>query len=258
MLIFLLIIQIITESLPISSSGHVALAQGFLQQHGYDVLVPSALLWLVHGITLLLMLFIMRRSWWPLLCHPWRMRAMIVRMALYGLCAEVITVVVYGALYARVHSCDGLALGFLITTLVLWSLKFCKNVPQYSSLFVWIMVGVAQGVAVIPGCSRLALTYAMARWLGYSGRHALALSFTMALPLFAAASVYGAYDIFYSQASRDMLTPLFFMGCALASVFAYGALLLTCHVMTTDRVRYFAGYMTLLFLLAVVVKLLQA
>lgn len=248
MLIFLLLVQIITESLPISSSGHVAMAQAFLKQHGYDVMIPQALLWLVHGITAFLMVLIMVRYWMPLLRHPWRIRGLLMRMMLYGVCAELLTAVIYLSLHGLVAHFS-LVPGFLITMVVLFSLQCCHTARGYSCFVVWMAAGIAQGVAVIPGCSRLALTYATARWLGYSERHALLLSFTLALPPFISASLYGAYAIVAGACETHSSTSYELAVIMCGSLLAYGALYMTWYLMLHDRAYYFAWYMMLVLLL---------
>jgi undecaprenyl-diphosphatase len=256
MLIFLLCIQIITESLPISSSGHVALAQAFLKQQGYDIIIPHHLLWLVHGITALLMLIIMMPYWLPLVRHPWRTRKQLLRMMAYGACSELLAAGIYVSLHGLVASMN-LIPGFLITTAVLYSLQFCTRTSYHCSSFgVWVAAGIAQGIAVVPGCSRLAVTYAIARWLGYSGRHALLLSFTLALPLFISASLYGAYMTWYNSSILFHINLYEIIALSGATCVAYGALLFTSHLMSTDRAYYFAWYMILAPTLLIMVRFL--
>jgi undecaprenyl-diphosphatase len=242
MFIFLLLIQILAESLPVSSSGHVMLARILLQRQGYEVNVSQSMLWLVHGITALLMLMIMTKYWSPLLRHPWRMRWILWRMTWYGLCAECLATLVYLSLQGTISEIY-LVPGFLITMLALFSLQFVRRTNRQPPFFVWIMTGIAQGIAVIPGCSRLALTYTIARWLGYSGRHALFLSFTFALPPFIIASLYGAYEMFHSLPGLYNVSYYDIMGIIIVSYAAYKVLVLTSYLMMTDRAYYFAWYM---------------
>lgn len=250
MLIFLLLIQIIAESFPISSSGHVMLAQKFLQQHGHDIIVPTAMLWLVHGITAFCMMIIMARYWTPLLRHPWRLRMLLLRMACYGVCAEIITTLLYVYFHDLVADLSVVP-GFLITALLLFSLKFCHVTDRQHPFFVWIITGIAQGIAVIPGCSRLAATYSIARWLGYSGRHALLLSFTLALPLFISASLYGVYE-YVNQACHIAVSGYDIILLIVGSCMAYSALRFTSYLMITDRAYYFSWYLMALVLLLTV------
>lgn len=248
MVIFLLVMQIITESLPISSSAHVALLQNFLQHCGCEMSDVSPLLWSVHGITACFMIYIMRSYWMPFIRHPWRTRLLIVRMFLYGLCAEIITVVLYGTLYPYVQGRSYLLIGCTVTMIALFSLKFCRRSYNYHSWYVWLVAGAVQGLAVIPGCSRMALTYAAACWLGYSGRHALTLSFTLALPIFIAGSLYGTYELLHTSFLHQVITVPFVIGVCVASVIAYGALLFSCRLMIQERLYYMGWYMMLMLL----------
>ena len=50
-----------------------------------------------------------------------------------------------------------------------------------------VILGVVQGIALLPGISRMAITYATARWLRFSPRLAFELSCAIQWPLIAAA-----------------------------------------------------------------------
>lgn len=274
MLIILLMIQIIAESLPISSSTHVLLAQALLAQVGYDVCVPRPLLWLVHGITALLMLALTYTTWLLLARHPWRCRKIILKLCGYGLCAELITVLFYSTLHIVGVEKIPVVFGLMITTLVLCSLRFIppgfvclrritQEVPNYAGLtsplfYNWLVLGLVQGVAVIPGCSRLALTYAAARWLGCSGFRAWLMSCTLAMPLFGAASLVGAVEVMRAPCLWSFFSSTNLVLLLLATSIAGCALYLVRTAMIKNQLYHFAWYMGLLTLVSILLGLLKS
>ena len=86
------------------------------------------------------------------------------------------------------HNKEMMLFGFILTMLALFSLFICK-VKKYE---VWnlkkaIIIGCVQGLALMPGVSRLAVTYTVLLWLKISPRRAFQISFLIYFPLVCAA-----------------------------------------------------------------------
>jgi undecaprenyl-diphosphatase len=78
--------------------------------------------------------------------------------------------------------------GFFITAGLLFSLSFLpKSKPSTLTPANIILLGLAQGVALLPGISRFAITYTTTRWLAIPHRRAFEISFLIQVPLIAAA-----------------------------------------------------------------------
>jgi len=181
-----LILQIITESLPISSSGHCALLE---MCH-----VPQRLLWIMHIPTLLAMGIVLLPRWNILLRYPQRTTQQWIHLVTYGCVTELLTVPIYCMIrHYELHF--SVACGFGITAILLWSVSFTEHLRGTWSLSTACALGCAQGIAALPGISRLGITYVVGRWCGLQPRQAFDMACSVAVPIFAAAAVYGLYTI---------------------------------------------------------------
>ncbi len=84
------------------------------------------------------------------------------------------------------------------------------------SLRDYILLGIAQGVSVIPGVSRSGLTIAVLLLLGFKASESVRISFLASIPVIALATLYVGYSSGY------VFSPLMLLG--LASAFASGLL----------------------------------
>jgi undecaprenyl-diphosphatase len=197
-LIGAIIIQLLYEPLPVSSSGHVLL---FTSRY------PSELYYAYEGIfalpTIIAILLFFIRSWLPcarLIVWRWshygRLPAalciLIRKLGCYSCISVSLAVISYSLIKRQYGSGQPLwflPYGFLITMVILVSLRFVPLKKTYRSLS-WYhvgLIGCAQATALLPGISRLASTYAVCRWGGMSPRRSLEYSFLILLPLLCAA-----------------------------------------------------------------------
>ena len=70
----------------------------------------------------------------------------------------------------------------------------CEQVREDVTLFDSLLVGVAQGLAVIPGLSRSGMTTATLLSRRVDGKRALTLSFLLSIPVSLAASIYAGFE----------------------------------------------------------------
>lgn len=184
------IVQGITEFLPISSDGHLALAEILFGLKG-----GLAFTVMLHVATVLATLVVLRaeagralRDGLSALVHPRRFRETAGgRDALVVILASVPTAAV--GLFLRqpverwTESPLAIGLGFLGTTAALvlahFSLQGDREQPTLGGA---LLLGVAQGLAVLPGLSRSGSTIAVALWLGVRPRRAFELSMLMSVP----------------------------------------------------------------------------
>ncbi len=87
-----------------------------------------------------------------------------------------------------------LGLGLLVTTIILF-LKHGEGVKSEISIRDWIIVGVLQGLAVLPGFSRSGLTMGYLCLMGYKPDLCVEASFLLAIPALLAAGIYNALKI---------------------------------------------------------------
>ena len=168
---------------------------------------------LLHGPTILVLLIFFRKDWWTLfrffIRGLWKtittgratdsfkqLASLVFKICAGVVIADAITGVFYffkGAVLEPMpffNSGLSLLIGFLITTLMLFSLYFAerrKDVPVASfNFYAATVLGCVQGLTLLPGISRFATTYIVARWLGLSQRRAFQVSFLIFFPLICA------------------------------------------------------------------------
>ena len=197
------IVQGATEFLPVSSSGHLVMAQELLAVRIPGVLFEVA----VHVATLVSILLVYRT----------RVGELVVgvvkgdREALTY--AGLIVVATIPAGLLGVFGKDAIerlfdnpwAPGFalLVTGTFLWSSRAVLEKadaprPTWAAAF---LIGIAQAFALVPGISRSGATVVAALWMGVEAREAAAFSFLMALPAIAGAAVLQIPDLGGAEAA---------------------------------------------------------
>ena len=190
--LFLLCMQVFIENFPVSSSTQIDFLYTIMTRYSIflsNTSLNSAheLITFFHGPTALIIIFFYRATWMACIrkiksqigriCH-------IVGMVLY---ADIITTVI---VFSLKHNSFGFPvwLGQLITSSLLCSLFYTSR-SDHSAPLTYArstMLGILQGIAILPGISRLAVTYTGARWLGMSPRKAFATAWMVLIPLIGA------------------------------------------------------------------------
>ena len=182
-LLLMTIVQIIAESLPISSSGHLLLFSQMLNKWGFTIPDYHMLDELTALPTLFIILFWYAFDLYDAL-FTYSVQQMICFWWYIGI-ATIPTVVMYVLIHLMKLKMDFLLpLGFLATALLLFSTRYAMPHHVSFSLTPFFLIGCAQAVALVcPGLSRMAITYTVACWLGIVSYHALALSLAFEVPL---------------------------------------------------------------------------
>jgi undecaprenyl-diphosphatase len=193
-------LQIVSESFPISSSGHVELALCLGNFFGMFPLLSSSFflsrtgMFLLHIPTLIIVAFFFRVTWWTLLHHLYRYRYLIGRLIGYAFIADSITALCYVLLHCF-HFSMPLSVGFAVTGGLLFSLRWTSKSTTVVQPWHMIMLGIAQGIALLPGISRLGVTYSMGRWLGLRSPKSFAVAWMIGWPLMTGGALIGMKDI---------------------------------------------------------------
>jgi len=191
------LVQGLTEFLPVSSSGHLIVAQALL-----DVRVPGvAFEVVVHLATLVSVLVAFRRRIGQLVAgalrgekESWRYVGLLavatVPAVIVGLGLKDL---VEGLFEAPVVA--GVAL--LVTGTFLWTAKpaLARNPRSAPGWKAALVMGLAQALAIIPGISRSGSTVVAGLWLGVDAEEAAAFSFLMAVPAILGAAVLELPDL---------------------------------------------------------------
>lgn len=225
-------VQGITEFLPVSSSGHLVILQDLLGWRGPRLEFDVA----VHGGTLLAILLFFRSDIGEILRHPlgrrgWLIVVGTVPTALIGLLVHT---------WGRgVFSSAPLAASFLVLTgCLLWLTRGRDRHGGDQRTEAWkaFLIGVAQGVAVLPGVSRSGATISVGMLLGLERRWAGEFSFLLAIPAIMGAMLLEAKEM----ASAVSLPLIVGTICAFAS--GYGALKLLFGMIRRGKFYLFAPY----------------
>jgi undecaprenyl-diphosphatase len=241
------VLQGLTEFLPVSSSGHVAIGA-----HFFDIRENSlALVILLHLGTLLATVILFRRDIAVLaaegiaaLRDPSRFRSTPEGRTV---AAIVLATVITGALGLLLRNvaeafAEDLRLvgyGFLVSAAFLLASGVARGTSAEVSWPQAIGIGIAQGVAVLPGVSRSGVTIAVAMLLGVQSSAAFRFSFLVSLPAIAGAAMYEASG----AEGIGSLGPEAWVGGATALVTGYVALVILRHIILVGRMWTFAVYL---------------
>jgi len=169
------IVQGLTEFLPISSSGHLILAERILGVDSSNLTFSLTL----HLATVTALLIAMRKKVWEQIKNPF------CKLNGYIVVATAVTALVaFSIKNFAVESFDGnlLPVFFLLTAILLVSSGLTKKERQIS-LADALIIGFTQGLAVFPGLSRSGSTISVARLCGVQKSQATDFSFFISIPV---------------------------------------------------------------------------
>ena len=188
---FLAVLQGVTEFLPVSSSGHLAILGKLIGFDAPGVRVEIML----HFGTLISVVIYYRERLGKIIAGVFKGRRedwLTVAMLALGCIPAGIVYLLAGDFLEEKFDGDVRFVGcmLLVTGVVLLSLRFLPDGKSAKiGPFRALLIGCAQAVAMMPGISRSGSTIAAARYLGVSGRDAADFSFLMSLPILFAAAV---------------------------------------------------------------------
>ncbi len=186
------VVQGASEFLPVSSSGHLVIAQELLALRVPGVRFEVIL----HLGTLLSVLVVYRRRILTLAMgvsfaprgEDLRYAGLILIATLPAGVAGVLFVDVIESIFDR-PAVAGFAL--IVTGSLLYSTRWALRRPVSAELGVRaaLLIGIAQALALVPGISRSGATVSAALWLGVAPLEAAAFSFLMSIPAIAGAGL---------------------------------------------------------------------
>jgi undecaprenyl-diphosphatase len=233
------LVQIVLESLPISSSGHAQLL---------GLQMPDYLDRLALGPTLVVLAFYFYKEIVAVLLNFKKHWRWVCAWALLIIMATSVTVFCYEIIdqWLRMASVPfSLWLGCVLTTGLLFSLRWCSyGVEAEPNFWKFFFLGVAQGLARLPGVSRLGTTYVVACWLGYTPQTAFRISCALQAPLFAAGFLEGVVKVWQRGGLGFEITPLVMLLLVVAMVIAY-LLLWFVEELMVRHVVWYVGWYTL-------------
>ena len=269
--IILGIVQGLTEFLPVSSSGHLVLFQHLFGMQDPELLFDIC----VHVGTLVAVLIVFRKDIADIIGTV--IRLPVLSRSAGGLISLItghgearlmvmivigsIPTIILGALFARMAQelfgtiwLVGTAL--LITGTFLW---FTRNrvaagrVLKEMRLADALVIGVIQGLAIIPGISRSGATISAALYLGLDRELAGRFSFLLAIP-----AILGALVLGLDGEAFETTLPFgtILLGSAAAAGMGYMALVILLKIVKKGQLHRFSPYCWLVGAAALVASLL--
>jgi undecaprenyl-diphosphatase len=241
--IILGIIQGLTEWLPISSTGHLKLFENLLHMK-----VPILFDVILHVGTLIVVLVFFRKEISKILSALARLdfkteHGKMVPLIIVGVIPTALIGLIFGWLIeSAFQKTLPIATAFLFCGIMLYSVKFGKEKTDSISYLTAIMIGIAQGIAIIPGISRSGATIAIALLLGIKREKAFKFSFLLSIPAILGALGYTGYTEFSGLTSVGLEWGEILAGAIAAMLVGYFALKLLWKTITKGKFHLFAFY----------------
>jgi undecaprenyl-diphosphatase len=237
------IIQGLTEWLPISSTGHLKLFENLL-----DMKVPILFDVILHVGTLIVVLVFFRKEVREILSSVAHLEfktehGKMVPLIIIGVMPTALIGLVFGWLIeSAFQTILPIATAFLFCGIMLYSSKFGKEKTDDINYSTAIMMGIAQGIAIIPGISRSGATIAVALLLGIKREKAFKFSFLLSIPAILGALGYTGYAEFSELTSTGLDYAEILAGAIAAMLVGYFALKLLWKIIAKRKFHLFAFY----------------
>lgn len=256
--IILLCIQVVLESFPVSSSGNGIVMNALLQHYSSTMCTQLTESWyhLLHGPTVIVLGLFFFKKWINYVIQFFRGDVKAFTVLGFCIVADGVTAVWYILFHIITIEAFPLWIGFLVTTVVLASLYWAPR--KTSDDLFWhdgFALGMAQGISLLPGISRFAITYAVGRWKGWSSENALEKSFFIQWPLIVAGFLKGLYCVICSGEAVELLRPEIVCSSVISSILAYVALWFVSRVAAAHKMWMFAFYTAFLAMVSLVMNL---
>ena len=257
--IILGIIQGLTEFLPVSSSGHLELAQAILGNQNYE---EGNLLFtiVVHGATALATLVVFRTDVWSIIRGLFQFTNNESTQFSLRIVLSMIPAALVGYFFEDTISSQFfgntllVGLMLLVTAGLLYIAdKPTQNRANVSLTNAW-WIGISQTFAILPGISRSGVTIAISLLLGVARDRAARFSFLMVVPLIFGSMAKKILDGGLEQQVLN-LTPIL-DGVVAAFFSGYLACQWMIALVKRSQLRYFAYYCSLLGTIAIMTSLM--
>jgi len=232
-------VQSATEFLPISSSGHLVIFGSFLKPK-----ISSFLLFTItlHCGSLLAIIFYFRK----------RIKELILlknlKLLAFIILSSIFTFFIAYPLHDYVEKLVSSPLkagramlinGIILATLFLKKKKGEKEMNFMKS----IVIGIAQGIAVVPGISRSGITITSALHLGIKENLAFEFSFLLSIPAIAGAQLLESLEAGFPQSGEK---EMYLLGFIISILFSFLFLKLMEKLVIKGWFKYFSIYSLLL------------
>ncbi len=258
------IIQGLTEFLPVSSSGHLVVAQRLFQiattnDIAFEVIVHLGTLVSVIAIYYYdigkmitsffsgLMKFKLKESY---------KKDFHFRLSIYVLTGTIPAVIVgllFKDYFERIfHEVTLVGFTLIITGVILFLTRFVKNDNKALGFWKIITIGIGQAVAIFPGISRSGTTISTSLFLGIKREEAARFSFLLSIPAITGAAVLEIKDLIEVGLDSQQLG-LLAIGFFSSFIVGYLAIRFLLRVIKTGKFSWFAPYCVALGILVLTI-----
>ena len=245
--IILGIIQGLTEFLPVSSSGHLVLMGKIFGVEGDFVLFSV----LMHVATLLAVLIYFHKDIWLLVKKPFGKDAIKLYIATVP---TVLIVLLFKGFIENSFGGAILPFCFMFTAILLivsqvLSKKAGKGITKTGAF----CMGVAQGIAVLPGISRSGATICTGLIMGYDRQESAKFSFLMSVPIILASLLYELLGIFQGNAVQSVGVLQLILGFIMAFIVGLLSIKLMMKIVKNMKLYWFAVYLIIISIISFVI-----
>lgn len=242
--IILSVIQGITEWFPISSSGHLALAQYYFgfQNVSYDVFL--------HFAGIFAVLFVFKREILNIFSFNKESIAFVKLLIIALIPAGIVGFLLSDWIEWFFSDMRFLGVFFILSGIIIYSTKYSIEKKSEINNLDALFIGLIQAIAVLPGISRSGSTISAGLYRGLSKRVAIRFSFLMSIPLIIGASILKAKELAVSDIGLNILV-ISFIITFFVSILSINLLI---RIIGSDKFYLFGVYNLVLGILVILLN----
>nr|MBN2276299.1 undecaprenyl-diphosphate phosphatase [candidate division Zixibacteria bacterium] len=241
--IILGLVQGLTEFLPVSSSGHLVIAENLLHAKIPGVLFELA----VHFGTLMSVVIYFRRKILDLIKSLFipamkKERAMVFYLCIGTIPAVIIAILLKDSIEQAFSSPLVTSILLLVTGLILFSTAIPRRNEKDSTIGNSIMVGIGQALAIFPGISRSGTSISFGLFSGLKPVAAAEFSFLLSIPAIIGAIVFKANEI---ATVNPAMIGQYILGTTMSFLSGLAAVYFLLDIIRKGKFEYFGIYCTI-------------
>lgn len=249
------ILQGLAEFLPISSSGHLKVAEAAMNLDGLPRLFDVCL----HIGTLAAVFIVFRKDIMSIIRHP---RQKMTLLIIAATIPTVIIAVLFEVILSDGFSSAFLGYGFMLTGLVLYTMEIIPKEHQKKTIdnitpLDAVKIGCIQGLATLPGVSRSGSTIAGGIFFGLNRKFLAKFSFLISIPAVLGAFCWDILKLILKngEPAAVTITPLpLILGMIAAFAVGYAAIKWMLKLISDKSFKPFAVYVFILGFLVCIDK----
>jgi len=254
------LVQGLTEFLPVSSSGHLLLAEKLLELMGYQNENSMALAVMLHMGTLIAVAIVFWRDWIEMLRHPIKNPTLLLLFV--ASLPALVLVVLLGDWIDGLFTGWFLGISFLVTALFLVLIERISGkrrgkqvINDAVTMPRAITMGLFQGIALLPGVSRSGATLLGGVSTGLSRGTAAKFSFMMSAPAILGSFLKEGKDAIEASGLSSLISAQTLVGVVVAAVSGWLAIRYMLKLIERISFYKFALYVALVGILVIVMQL---